>query len=573
MTNDVELVNASRAGGRSTGEEPGFRNEVGQATGDLAITRSLGHDDQSLEHPPEILDDVAERALQQAIRAGLLDRRGDPARLGRFAILERIGAGAMGEVFAAYDEQLDRKVALKIVHPAAEACPTSQSRLLREARALARLSHPNVVTVFDSGLEDGRVFIAMEFVRGRTLRAWLSETHRSWEEILEVFIAAGRGLQAMHELGLVHRDFKPSNVLIDERGRPRLIDFGLVGGLVGGLEGDEGDAPRSADGGAGELGAHLDRLTRTGTVMGTPRYMSPEQFQGRAVSAASDQFSFCVCLFEALYERAPFAGDSLDTLEAAVLDGRIEVPPTSEEIPAALGPVILQGLQRDPGARWPRMEDLLAVLGTVLADVESRLDDPRAQRNHRRTGAVLAALTASILAIVLLLVGVGSIEFSAANAVATDFVVLATTGGAALALRMRWQANTRARRHVGFFFLVVTTYGVQDLVGYLVDRSLHDTMLCNTTFLTVICFFVAPLLGPALRLCCACAALFTVLLIVDHSHYFAYFIASNLSVALITSFALLRTRAALPLQVVSADGTSGSNRTPRDSPHHPVSLP
>ena len=461
------------------------------------------------------------------------------SRIGRFALLERIGAGAMGEVFAAYDEQLDRKVALKIVHPAVEASPTSQARLLREARALARLSHPNVVTVFDSGLQDGKVFIAMEFVRGKTLQAWLGEGPRAWEAILEVFIAVGRGLEAMHELGLVHRDFKPSNVLIDERGRPRLIDFGIVGDL----ERIEADESTSTDGEPGESLDRLDRLTRTGAMMGTPRYMSPEQFQGCGVSTASDQFSFCVALFEALYQRSPFAGDGLRSHIAAVLDGRVDTPPQSDDVPSALGAVVLRGLQRQASARWPGMAELLGALGMVLADHEHGIDDASARRSQRRIGSALVATVVVVLAGVFTLMGAGSIELSATTTLALDFIVLAITAALMLALRSRWRAHARARTYIALFFLVLTTYTAQNFISILTSRSLYDTTLANAVSLTVICSFAALLLGPALLLCGLWGALCTALMVVDPPRSFAYFSAGNVGAVLIsTLFVSLRTR-------------------------------
>ncbi len=389
--------------------------------------------------------------------------------VGRFVILDRIGAGGMGEVFAAYDEQLDRKVALKLVHSGSDWSPTSQARLLREARALARLAHPNVVAVFDSGIQDGRVFVAMEFVRGRTLHAWLGEAVRSWDEIVEVFIAAGQGLVAMHEIGLVHRDFKPSNVLIDERGRPRLIDFGLVGDL----EQPEGTAVEPAR--RGPTG-QLEGLTRAGAVLGTPQYMSPEQFEGSKVTAASDQFSFCLCLFEALYDSSPFVGDDGPRRALAVLEGKLVAPPADAEI------------------------------------------------------------------------------------------VLASTGAAAFTLRSRWRASPRARRLIGFFFLVIATYTVQDFVGYLADRSLYHSVLGNVAFLTVLCFFAAPVVGPALRLCGALAAISTLLVVVDPSRFFAYFTAANLGAALIANFGSRRKWVASslwPMESTDESSRASAARQPR----------
>jgi tRNA A-37 threonylcarbamoyl transferase component Bud32 len=491
-------------------------------------------------------------------------------RIGRFALLERIGAGAMGEVFAAYDEQLDRKVALKIVHPSIEASPTSQARLLREARALARLSHPNVVTVFDSGLHDGKVFIAMEFVRGKTLQAWLGESPRSWEAILEVFVAVGRGLEAMHELGLVHRDLKPSNVLIDERGRPRLIDFGIVGDL----ERPEADAPEPAEDGAAAVVDRLDRLTRTGAMIGTPRYMSPEQFQGCGVSTASDQFSFCVVLFEALYQRSPFGSDGLHSLIAAVLDGRIDTPPRSADVPRELGAVVLRGLQRQPGARWPGMTELLDVLGTVLASYEHGVDDASARRSQRRIGSMLIAAMVAVLTCGLALVGAGSIELSSTTTLAIDIAVLAITAVLMFVLRSRWRVHARARTYIGVFFLILTTYTAQNLVSILTDRSLYDTVLGNAVFLAVILCFAAPLLGRALLLCGAWAALVTALIVIDPPRYFAYFTAGNVGATLISVvFVSLRNRtASTVLELASSpsasrtDGTSRSRSGAADRP-------
>jgi predicted Ser/Thr protein kinase len=479
-------------------------------------------------------------------------------RIGRFAILERIGAGAMGEVFAAYDEQLDRKVALKIVHTAIEASPTSQARLLREARALARLSHPNVVTVFDSGLQDGKVFIAMEFVRGKTLQAWLDETPRSCEAILEVFIAVGRGLEAMHELGLIHRDFKPSNVLIDERGRPRLIDFGIVGDL----ERLEADAPAPAEDDPAAVVDRLDRLTKTGAMIGTPRYMSPEQFQGCGVSTASDQFSFCVALLEALYQRSALGGDALHSLIAMVLEGRIETLPQRDDVPRELGAVVLRGLKREPGARWPGMAELLEVLGTVLTG--HGVDNPSAHRSQRRIGSTLAAAVVGVLTCVLALVGAGSVELSTTTSLAIDSAILAIAAALMFVLRSRWRAYARARMYIGLFFLVLTTYTVQNLVSILADRSLYDTVLGNAVFLAMTCFFAVPLLGPALRLGGAWAALCTTLMLVDPPRFFAYFTAGNVGTALIsTLFVSRRTRTASSVLELASSPAASKTDGPR----------
>jgi serine/threonine protein kinase len=154
-----------------------------------------------------------------------LPRSGDPRRIHRFAVLRQLGAGGMGVVYAAYDEELDRRVAIKVVREDMVASQ-GRSRMLREAQAMAKVSHPNVVQVYEVGEFAGQVFVAMEFVKGITLADWLTAEERAWEEILEMYLQAGRGLAAAHHQGLVHRDFKPDNVLVGADGRARVLDFG-----------------------------------------------------------------------------------------------------------------------------------------------------------------------------------------------------------------------------------------------------------------------------------------------------------------------------------------------------------
>jgi serine/threonine protein kinase len=203
-------------------------------------------------------------------------------------VLDRIGAGGMGVVYAAYDPELDRRVALKLLRPDRFGSDADRLRLLREAQALARLADPHVVSVYDTGTFGDRVFVAVELVEGETLRQWLGGLRaapRSWREVLARFLPAGRGLAAAHAAGLVHRDFKPENVLLGRDGRVRVADFGLAEA-------------------APEPGGKLAALpAEWGLVLGTPAYMAPEQLRGIAVDARSDQFSFCVALFEALYGR------------------------------------------------------------------------------------------------------------------------------------------------------------------------------------------------------------------------------------------------------------------------------
>lgn len=272
-------------------------------------------------------------------------------RVGRFTVLHHLGSGAMGVVYAAYDPDLDRKIALKVLRARGRGRSDENSaRLMREAQAMARLAHPNVVVVHDVGTHGRDVFVAMEFVRGLTLQAWLHAKERSWPEVVEVFRQAGAGLAAAHAAGLVHRDFKPANAILGDDGRVRVLDFGLCASLTARTE-LAGKSPGEAN--AASPGRQL---------VGTPAYMSPEQFRGEPVEPASDQFSFCVALYEALYGQRPFAGDTAQSIALAVTRGEIRNPPVGGQIPAWLHAITLQGLRADPRARFSSMDELLRAL-------------------------------------------------------------------------------------------------------------------------------------------------------------------------------------------------------------------
>jgi tetratricopeptide (TPR) repeat protein len=298
--------------------------------------------------------------------------------LGRYLVLDEIGHGGMGVVYAAYDPELDRRVAIKLLRPDGDrdAAETRRARLQREAQAMARLDHPNVITVYDVGTTGEQVFLAMEFVDGGTLKHWLAERARPWREVLAVFVAAARGLAAAHEAGLVHRDFKPDNVLVRKDGAVRVTDFGLA------------RAARDEEpvvGPSVPSSSALDtKLTRTGAVMGTPAYMAPEQHRGRGADARADQFAFCVALHEGIYGEHPFrprVSETTDTLVAgspdaapqdqlspadalalAVVDGRIQPPARDRDAPAWLRRALLRGLSVEPNERWPSMDALIAAL-------------------------------------------------------------------------------------------------------------------------------------------------------------------------------------------------------------------
>ena len=309
-------------------------------------------------------------------------RSHDPKRLARgaavdrYVIVDELGSGGMGVVYVAYDPELDRRVAIKILHD--DLVRDGRTRLIREAQAIARISHPNVVGVYDVGEISGSVFVAMEMVDGQTLGGWLGEQSRSIPEILAVFAQAGEGLAAAHAADLVHRDFKPDNALHGNDGRVRVLDFGLARG-----RGTE-DSISPADGLTSSGSLDLD-LTEVGAVMGTPAYMSPEQLAGQVATAASDQFAFCVALYEALYGERPFPSDTFESLATAVLEGNIREPPADRKVPGWLRQVILQGLRNEPTERHASMRALLQQLRR----------DPGQRR--RRLGMGAAVLAGGVL--------------------------------------------------------------------------------------------------------------------------------------------------------------------------------
>ena len=317
------------------------------------------HIEEALSKPnhnrPKVIDDELPRG----------------ASLGRYIVLSCLGAGGMGVVYAAYDPELDRKVAIKLLRNEAAGNEASEARmrLLREAQAMARLQHAQVIAVYDVGTIEGQVFIAMEFIDGHTLTSWLKDQPRSQAQVLEVFTLAGRGLAAAHAVGLVHRDFKPDNVLVGKDGQVRVTDFGLA------RRADQSDEhPAVSDASSSAITPQMlsVNLTRTGALMGTPRYMAPEQYQGGKTEPRTDQFCFCVALYEALYGSAPFAGDSIATLGFNVVSGRVLSPPPEARVPTWMRQVLLRGLSVNPDDRYPSMDALLTALNRERTNVSWR---------------------------------------------------------------------------------------------------------------------------------------------------------------------------------------------------------
>jgi tRNA A-37 threonylcarbamoyl transferase component Bud32/tetratricopeptide (TPR) repeat protein len=308
---------------------------------------------------PDVADRIGADATIDAVR-GVSEAGRPRAMFGRYLVLERLGRGAMGEVFAAYDPDLDRKIALKRLRLADDDDRRRSARLLAEAQAMAKVRHPNVVTVFDVGEADGEIFVAMELIDGATLREWLATSH-AVAEIVRVFADAARGLAAAHERGLVHRDFKPDNAMIDRSGRVQVVDFGLAGST----------ADRSIG------------------IAGSPAYMAPELLEGAPATAASDQFAWCVSLFEALFGTRPFEGATLPELGSAIATGRITLPDAPRRAPRWLVAAVRRGLSVRPEDRWPSMEPLIALLERHAAASTGR--------RIRVAGSVLAAVTVAAI--------------------------------------------------------------------------------------------------------------------------------------------------------------------------------
>jgi len=328
---------------------------------------------------------------RELVRSRMFPRLEKAPRIGRYRVLRKLGRGGMGTVVAAHDETLDRSVALKLLHDDLAAKPRQRHRLLREAQAMARVSHPNVVTVYEADVFDDQLYIAMELVDGLTLDAWQRKSPRSWRECFDAYVQAGRGLEAAHEQMLVHRDFKPGNCIIDAAGRVRVLDFGLARDTT------HGPVPSELTAASNSSVLSMS-ITVTGAMLGTIAYMSPEQLQGKSADARSDQFSFCVSLWEALHGQRPFVAETAGELLAAILQQRFAPLPRSERrVPRWLRRILRQGLALHPSDRYPSMTELLARLEAV----------PRGRRR-----LALGSLGVGLLA----LVGVASAQLASTPA-------------------------------------------------------------------------------------------------------------------------------------------------------------
>ena len=329
---------------------------------DLAPDADLLSTVDASDASSDSFDDLLRRVIQPGAATSVLEVGSE--LVGRFRITRVLGSGGMGTVYVARDATLGRDVAIKVHHAASGAM-----RLRREAVAMARLAHPNVVTVFEVGELAGRPFVVMEYIAGTTLRAHLAAAALGVRDILALLAAAGEGLAAAHDAGLVHRDIKPENVLVGGDGRARVGDFGLARELESstgsGAGSGLGSGTASGDDPIRALGSVDDLrtpVTQTGAVMGTPAYMAPEQFAGAPVDARADQFAFCVTAWEALWSERPFAGASYAQLSAAIGLGERRPPPALPKVPARIRAALERGLSTDPAARFASMHELLAAI-------------------------------------------------------------------------------------------------------------------------------------------------------------------------------------------------------------------
>lgn len=357
-----------------------------------ALTRAAPPAESASRAEPSLADTVADESLGLSRTAELAEPRaplvlapGDARSFGRYQLTGVLGAGAMGVVYVAWDPDLGREVALKVLRADADGHEDGQhERLLREAQAVARVAHPNVITVYDVGVLEGRVYFTMERIVGQTLREWLrvpdgggarQSRRRPWPEVLRALVAAGEGLAAAHAAGLVHRDFKPDNVLVANDGRVLVTDFGLARSLYA-------NRPHALDG-----PQDLSR-TRTGMLVGTPYYMAPEQYEGAAVDARADIFAFCVAAWEALFGQRPFEGHDLPSLREAIREGVVARPDVRARVrvPPHLSAVLSKGMRRWPAERYQSLAPLLSRL---------RLTVPSRTRRLVAGAGLLAALVAA----------------------------------------------------------------------------------------------------------------------------------------------------------------------------------
>ncbi|MBN1205816.1 MAG: serine/threonine protein kinase [Myxococcaceae bacterium] len=399
-----------------------LRDQKGGPPGDDAVRTDRGH--VSRQRSGAASGSQSSQATDES--AYQLERG---TRIERYILLKPLGQGGMGVVYSAYDPDLDRKVAVKLLHPDKSTPDGNSARawMMREAQAMARITHPNVISVYDVGTFRSQVFVAMEFIQGRTLSDWARKTQHTWQETLRLFLEAGKGLKAAHASGLVHRDFKPANVLIGDNGRVCVLDFGLArladeaaaeeAALTGEAEGLD---PESAEPLA------LAMPERDDIAVGTPQYMPPEQYMSTVVDQRADQFSFCASLYWALYRKRPFeprkvaktAAESSRSGTGTAEPWRklphavaAHEPPADAKVPAWVRKAVMRGLSVHPEDRFPSMDALLDALS-------------QGQRKAQRRGAL-----AAVGALAMAASGVGVYAFHQSRVCAGGDEIVASAWG------------------------------------------------------------------------------------------------------------------------------------------------
>ncbi len=458
---DLDATRRERALDEACADDPTLRREVEQL---LAHDRLLEQDDFLAPPPALVLKALAARAHDK-----------EPARIGRFRVLERIGEGAMGVVYAGHDEALDRRVALKLLHDDAAA----RTWLMREGALLGRVTHPNVVTVYEVGEHEGHVYLAMQLVEGPSLKAWLAEERRSFAEVLRLFREIARGLAAVHDAGLVHRDFKPDNVLIGPTGHPQIADFGIAALTAPQAAAPDGTAHRTRT---------IDTTIAARGLVGTPAYMAPEVLLGARATAASDQWSFCAALYRAAYGTPPFPAKDADlqALTQIVAHGAPLPPPRRADVPPWLGPILLKGLSRDPAARFASMEALLAA-------IEKRLPrnpelDPAPVRIEVRI-LRLAVLCAALFAAWLFLSGRIALTPKALVALSAGMLLLEF-----VVIGIRWPSLSRnyyGRRTAGTLVAATIAILLHRLIALRLGTPVAHVMTIDLLLLALVYGFAA----------------------------------------------------------------------------------
>lgn len=468
---------------------------------------------------PEEASTVAEGAKKPQKRP----RNADPEQVARFPIKRRLGAGAMGVVLAGRDETLDREVAIKLVKPGRRGSDSAKQRLLREAQAMARVAHPNVVAIYEAGLHEDGVYIAMELVQGQPLDDWLKAEKRAVTAIVEQYIQAGRGLSAAHARGIIHRDFKPANVLVGDDGRTRVVDFGLARGTavideehqaIEDSPTEPSDASSGSDSGSGSGSGGSSsnilnaELTGRGAMLGTPAYMSLEHFRGRAV-AASDQYSFGVALYRALYGKAPYTGDGLLGIYEAVLHEPVPTPPVLPEVPPRLASAVLRALAKEADDRWPSMDALVAELEAIIG-VDPDHDPARSRRQRRLIAAVVSVFALASGLIAGFRSGWGA-TFTLKYVFVQSLLGLAIFAVMLFALRKSVLRDAYGRRLISLFLVIVMAMTVHRATAFFSDTSLLAVLRADAVFVGAIGAFASIVLERWLIVATALMAAFLVI--------------------------------------------------------------